>query len=307
MKKLLKDQYDKVIDKIRANIAMAKPYFETTQKASISLSLRLALVVVVILSVIWLGKFVWKRLTDQDIFLISPTTFSFETPDWATDEFAHEINNIRGLKKKYNIFEKDLTKKIVDVYESSPLISRVSYVERELPNRLRMKFELRRPVAIVKRKHKEFLVDKDCVRLPEKFYKYPEEGDDPIYIISRKSVKIPGYGEKWKDRSIEDGISLLNFLQHNKVDKLLKIVSIDVSMIGDRRKDGNIGVELWTKDGAKIKWGFSASSGQVNELSNYEKLQNLLSVALEEGTDLGNVEYVDVRWKAPLAKRVSIR
>ena len=239
--------------------------------------------------------------------MVSPATFSFETPDWATDEFIHEINNIHGLKNKYNIFEKDLTKKIVDVYESSPLISKVNYVERELPNRLKMKFELRRPVAIVKRKRKKYLVDKDCVRLPEKFYKYPEEGDDPIYIISRKSVKIPEYGEKWKDRSIEDGINLLNYLKHNKIDKLLKIVSIDVSKIGGRRKDGKIGVELWTKDGAKIKWGFSASSGQVNELSNYEKLQNLLSVAMEEGADLENLEYVDVRWKTPLAKRISIR
>ena len=63
----------------------------------------------------------------------------------------------------------------------------------------------------------------------------------------------------------------------------------------------------WTEDGAKIKWGFSAQSGQVNELSNYEKLQNLLSVAMEAGTDLENLEYVDVRWKEPLAKRISIR
>ena len=307
MKKLLKAQYEKVLDKIRANIETVKPYFENMRKVSISLSFKLALVVVVVLSTIWSGKFAWKRLIDQDIFLVSPATFSFETPGWATDEFIHEINNIHGLKNKYNIFEKDLTKKIVDVYESSPLISKVSYVERELPNRLKMKFELCRPVAIVKRKRKKYLVDKDCVRLPEKYYKYPEEGDDPIYIISKKSVKIPEYGEKWKDSSIEDGINLLDYLKHNKIDKLLKIVSIDVSKVGGRRKDGKIGVELWTKDGAKIKWGFSASSGQVNELSNYEKLQNLLSVAMEEGADLEDLEYVDVRWKTPLAKRISIR
>jgi hypothetical protein len=306
MKKLLKVQYDKVVDLIKAKIATVKPYFENMRKASILFLLKLALVVVVVFSVIWLGKFGWKRLTEQDIFVVSPATFSFEAPDWATDEFAHEINNIHGLKDKYNIFEKDLTKKIVNVYESSPLISRVNYVQRELPNRLNMKFELRRPVAIVKRKRKKYLVDKDCVRLPKKFYNYPVEGD-PIYIISKKSVKVPKYGEKWKDRSIEDGISLLNYLRHNKVDKLLKIVSIDVSKIGDRNKDGKIGVELWTKDGAKIKWGFSASSGQVNELSNYEKLQNLLSVAMEAGAELENVEYVDVRWKTPLAKRISIR
>jgi len=306
MKKLLKVQYDKVVNLIKAKIATVKPYFENMRKASILFILKLALVVVVVFSVIWLGKFGWKRLTEQDIFVVSPATFSFEAPDWATDEFAHEINNIHGLKDKYNIFEKDLTKKIVNVYESSPLISKIHYVQRELPNRLKMKFELRRPVAIVKRKRKKYLVDKDCVRLPKKFYNYPVEGD-PIYIISKKSVKVPKYGEKWKDRSIEDGISLLNYLRHNKVDKLLKIVSIDVSKIGDRNKDGKIGVELWTKDGAKIKWGFSASSGQVNELSNYEKLQNLLSVAMEAGAELENVEYVDVRWKTPLAKRISIR
>jgi len=307
MKKLFKVQYDKVIDKIRANIAAVGPYFENMRKLSISLSIKLILVVVVVFSVVWLGKYAWKHLTDQDIFLVSPETFSFETPDWVTDGFIHEINNIHGLKNKYNIFEKDLTKKIVDAYENSPLISKVSYVERVLPNSLKMKFELRRPVAIVKRKRNKYLVDKDCVRLPEKYYKYPEEGDDPINIISRKSVQVPEYGEKWKDRSIEDGINLLDYLKHNKIDKLLKIVSIDVSKIGGRRKDGKIGVELWTKDGAKIKWGFSSSSGQVNELSNYEKLQNLLSVAMEEGADLENMEYVDVRWKTPLAKRVSIR
>jgi cell division septal protein FtsQ len=306
MKKFLKNQYDKVINKIKADIATVKPYFEKMRKASILFLLKLALVVVVVFSIIWLGKFGWKRLTDQDIFIVSPATFTFEPPDWATDEFAHEINNIHGLKDKYNIFEKDLTKKIVNVYESSPLISKVNYVQRELPNRLKMKFQLRRPVAIVKRKRKKYLVDKDCVRLPEKFYNYPEEGD-PIYIIGKKSVKVPGYGEKWKDKSIEDGINLLNYLRHNQIEKLLKIVSIDVSKIGGRHNDGKIGVELWTKDGAKIKWGFSASSGQVNELSNYEKLQNLLSVVKEAGAGLENVEYVDVRWKAPLAKHISIR
>jgi cell division septal protein FtsQ len=306
MKKFLKNQYDKVINKIKSDIATVKPYFEKMRKASILFLLKLVLVVVVVFSIIWLGKFGWKRLTDQDIFIVSPATFTFEPPDWATDEFAHEINNIHGLKDKYNIFEKDLTKKIVNVYESSPLISKVNYVQRELPNRLKMKFQLRRPVAIVKRKRKKYLVDKDCVRLPEKFYNYPEEGD-PIYIIGKKSVKVPGYGEKWKDKSIEDGINLLNYLRHNQIEKLLKIVSIDVSKIGGRHNDGKIGVELWTKDGAKIKWGFSASSGQVNELSNYEKLQNLLSVVKEAGAGLENVEYVDVRWKAPLAKRISIR
>lgn len=307
MKKFLRDQYYKLVDKITANITALKPYLENIRKASIFISLKLAIAVVIASSVVWLGKFTWKYLTDQNMFLVSPVTFSFGTPDWATDKFINEINNIHGLKKKYNIFEKDLTKKIVAAYEKSPLISKVYYVERELPDRLNMKFGLRRPVAIVKGKQEKYLVDKDSVRLPEKFYKYPEEGGDPIYIVCRRSTKIPEYGERWNDVSIREGISLLNYLKHNKIDKLLKIASIDVSNVGGKNKDGKIDVELWTKSGAKIRWGYPATSGQVNELSNYEKLQNLLSVAMKEGTDLTNMEYVDVRWKAPLAKRVSIR
>ncbi len=307
MKEIFKDQYNKIKNNISAKIDTIKPYLENIHKVSISVLLKFTFFVFIAFFVIWLGKFTWRHLTNQNMFLVSPATFSFEIPYWATDGFINEINSIQGLKKKYNIFEKDLTKKIVDAYESSPLIAKVCYIERELPNSLNMKFELRRPVAIVKKKRKNFLIDNDCVRLPDKFYNYPETGNDPIYIIGSNSAKVPEYGKKWNDKSIIDGISLLNYLRHNKVDKLLKITSIDVSKIGEKHKEGQIDVALWTKDGAMIKWGCPTSNEHVNELSNYEKLQNLLSVAMEEGADLNKMEYVDVRWKTPLAKRVSVR
>ena len=56
-----------------------------------------------------------------------------------------------------------------------------------------------------------------------------------------------------------------------------------------------------------IKWGSQPSSENLHELSNFEKLQNLLSVANAEGTDLSNLEYVDVRWKTPIAKRINVQ
>lgn len=82
-----------------ANITALKPYLENIRKASISILLKLAIAVVIASSVVWLGKFTWKYLTDQNMFLVSPVAFSFETPDWATDKFINEINNIHGLKK----------------------------------------------------------------------------------------------------------------------------------------------------------------------------------------------------------------
>lgn len=305
MKEIFKDRYNKTKENIKTRIDTLKLHLENIQNVTISLLLKFTFLVFIVFSIIWFGKFTWRYLTNQNMFMVSPATFSFEIPDWATAEFINEINNIQGLEKKYNIFEKDLTKRIVGVYENSPLISKVCYINRKLPNRLNMEFELRRPVAIVKKKRNKYLVDKDCVRLPDKLYKYPEEGDDPVYIIGRNSLKIPEYGVKWNDKSIIDGINLLNYLKHNKVDKLLNITSIDVSKIWKKGQEGKIDVALWTRNGAMIKWGCPTSSEHVNELSNYEKLQNLLSVAMEEGTDLNNMEYVDVRWRTPLAKRVS--
>lgn len=307
MIKILKRHYIKIVDKIRTGIFELRPYLEKTQKTTLSFLLKSVLVIIVIIAIMWLGKFTWRYLTNQYMFTVSPITFSFETPTWVTDRYIQEIANLPGLKKKYNMFEKDLTKNIAKIYENSPLISKIYYIERELPNRVNLKFELRRPIAIVKRKRKEYLIDKDCVRLPGEFYKYPEKGENPVYIVSKRSLKAPGYGKKWNNRGIEEGINLLNYLKYNKIDKLLKITTIDVSNIGRRVKDGKSDIILLTKNGAKIKWGCPVSCEKPNELSNYEKLQNLLSVAKEEGIGLANMEYVDVRWKTPFGKRINIR
>ncbi len=307
MRKIPRRNYIKVVDKKKTSIFDLKSYLEKIQKNILSILLKLVIVFMVIIAIMWLGKFTWKYLTNQYMFTVSPITFSFETPTWVTNRYIHEITNLPGLEEKYNMFEKDLTKKIAKIYENSPLISKVYYIEREPPNMINLKFELRRPIAIVKRKGKEYLVDKDCVRLPGEFYKYPEKGENPVYIVSKRSLKAPGYGKKWNNRGIEEGINLLNYLKYNKIDKLLKITTIDVSNIGRRVKDGKSDIILLTKNGAKIKWGCPVSCEKLNELSNYEKLQNLLSVAKEEGIGLANMEYVDVRWKTPFGKRINIR
>lgn len=307
MIEIFKYHYSKVADKVRESIDELRLYLEKTQKITLSFSFWLALVIVAVLAIMWLGKSTWKYLTNRSTFIVSPVTFSFDTPDWATDRLINEIKNIPGLKREYNIFEKDLTKKIAEVYENNPLIYRVYYIERELPNMINLKLELGRPIAIVKRKGKEYLVDKDCVRLLDEFYEYPERDENPVYVICSRFSRVPEYGEKWEDRSIEEGVNLLNYLKYNGIDKLLEIAIIDVSNVARRLKSGKSDIILYTENGTMIKWGCPPSCERPNELSNYEKLQNLLSVAKEEGTTLANMEYVDVRWKVPLGKRINVQ
>ena len=307
MKNSLKYHYINVLDSVKVHLSHLHPYFDKVKKTTFSYLLWLAIVTVLIMIALWLVKSTWRHFTNQKMFLVSPATFTFETPDWVTDRFIEKIRNIHGSKITYNIFEKDLTKNIAEVYEKSSLVSHVASVQRKLPNMIKIKLELRKPIAIVKRKSREYLVDKECVRLIRELYKFPEKDGGQIYIVNNRRFKVPDHGEKWNNRSIEEGVNLLNYLKYNKIDELFKIVTIDVSHIDRRKKNGRSDIILWTKNGIMIKWGSQPSSENLHELSNFEKLQNLLSVANAEGTDLSNLEYVDVRWKTPIAKRINVQ
>ncbi|MCP5003832.1 MAG: hypothetical protein GY941_07760 [Planctomycetes bacterium] len=307
MKSLIKHLCANVLDSIKIRLTQLQPYCEKVQKTASACLLRIAIVIVGVMIVLWLVKSTWLYFTNQPMFLVSPATFTFDTPDWVTDRLIEKIRNIEGLETRYNIFEKDLTEKIGVVYGKSLLIAQVFSIERRLPNTIEIRLELRRPIAIVRCKSREYLVDRDGVRLLEGLYKYPEKDGRPIYIRGKRRLRVPEYGERWKTKSVEVGVDLLNYLKYNKIDSLLKIATIDVSRVDKRSKGGQSDITLWTEKGTMIKWGTPPSPEQLMELSNYEKLQNLLSVANEEGTDLSNLEYVDVRWKTPIGKRIDIQ
>lgn len=303
MKKYIKSQYSKLVDKVKSITSAFKSFFEKARKIVLSYAFKFVIIIITLLVIIWVSKVIWKNPAIQKMFAVSPATFTFETPNWTTDKFINKIKNIPGLKKRYNIFEKDLTKNIAELYAKNPLISKVCYVERRLPNKLNLKLELRRPIAIVKRKSRISLIDKDGARLPNEFYQYPEKGQGPLYIIYNRSLKIPKVGKKWNNEAINEGIKLLNFLKLNKIDDLLEIESIDVTNVGRKYRSSKNIINLKIKDGPSIKWGRPKSDKYPNELSNEEKLQNLLSVVKEEGAAIANMKYIDVRWKIPIGKR----
>lgn len=307
MKSLLRHHCANAIEGIKTRLAQLQPFRAKIQKTVSLCLMRVVIVIVMAMIVVWLVKSTWSYFTNQWIFLVSPATFTFNTPDWVTGRLIEKMRNIEGLKARYTMFEKDLTKKIGEVYGDSPLISQVFSIERRLPNTIEIRLELRRPIAVVKSKSKEYLIDSDGVRLLEDLYRYPEEGGRPFYIRDKRRLQVPEYGEKWEMRSVKVGVNLLKYLRYNKIDTLLKIATIDVSHVDARDNGGRSDIILWTEKGTMIKWGSPQSSEQLMELSNYEKLQNLLSVANEEGTDLSNLEYVDVRWKTPVGKRIKIQ
>lgn len=252
---------------------------------------------------IWGIKRIWCSLTDLNIFKVSPSAFSFYTPSWVNDHFSEDIKHIETLNEQYGMYENNLTQKIADVYRGIVVVKKVDSIKRVFPNKLNVKLVLRKPVALVKNGSNAYLVDDECVLLPKEYYKLQNVEYDSPCIQSNKLARLPLYGSKWNDKGVEAGIELVKFLRANNIHNLFKVVAVDVSNVCKRRFTGKSDIILWTENNTQIRWGCSSLCNEPNELSDEEKLQNLLSIARIEGTNLKQMEYVDVRWKKPLGKR----
>lgn len=265
--------------------------------------LRFMVFACVVIFIIWGIKKVWCSLTDLNIFQVSPSTFTFHMPSWMNDHFSDDIKCVATLDEQYGMFENNLTRKIADVYGGIVVVKKVDSIKRIFPNKLNIKLVLRKPVAIVKNGNNTYLVDDECFLLPKEYYKLQNAEYESPCIQSNKLARLPLYGTKWNDKGIEAGIELMKFLRANNIHNLFKVVTIDVSNVCKRRFTGKSDIILWTENNTQIRWGCSPLCNEPNELSDEEKLQNLLSIAKTEGTNLKQMEYVDVRWKKPLGKR----
>lgn len=273
------------------------------KRASYPFFLWFAVCACIIISAIWGTRKVWHSLTDLNVFKISPSTFSFLTPSWVNEHFSEDIKRVATLNEQYGMYEDNLTQKIADVYGGIVVVKNVDSIRRVFPNRLNIKLVIRKPVAIVKNGSNTYLVDDDGVLLPKEYYRLQDTEYDSPCIQSNKLARLPLCGSKWNDKGVEAGIELVKFLRANNIHNLFKIVAVDVSSICKRRLSGKSDIILWTENNTQIRWGCSSLCNESNELSDEEKLQNLLSVAKAEGTNLKQMEYVDVRWKKPLGKR----
>jgi cell division septal protein FtsQ len=242
-------------------------------------------------------------MTELHFFKVSPTTFSFQIPPWINERFSADITRIEALKKQYGMYENNLTSKIADIYSDIVLFNKVDSIKRTFPNKLNIKLVLRKPAAIIKSKNTTYLVDDECVLLPKEYYPLSNTDYEYPYIQSNKLDRLPLYGNKWHDKRIKAGVELIKFLRANNIHNLFKILAVDVTNVCKRRTKDKSDIILWTENNTQIRWGCSSLYKEPNELSDEEKLQNLLSIAKTEGTTLKKMEYVDVRWKKPVGKQ----
>ena len=242
--------------------------------------------IIIILAIAIILLFIWKALITSDYFVIRDVVV--REPNVA--DFSY-------LKGK-NIFNISLDGEIKGILENYPNYSQIKLI-RVLPNRIFVDFVRRKPVAFVKLSSRIFAVDNNGIL----FYISEKPGDFGLPLISGLDNKITGPrpGRRNNLKELVLALSIISEAKANKILRYFKISKIDVANI----------------EGASFFLtfppGFLKSKIQdpvvpedlevkIGEGDIKDKLSVLGGLVIQGRTDLGNVKYVDLRFKEAVIK-----
>ena len=182
--------------------------------------------------------------------------------------------------KGRNIFTINLKEESRYASQLYPNYKKVRLI-RVLPNRLFVDFIRRRPLASIKL-YRYFCVDEDAV-----LFDMPDSGKEDLPIILGLDTKIfgPKVGQKHNIRELAVCLDIIKNVQENKLLKDYKIKRINVTDPSN--------ASFFTADGLEIKLGQDNIKDKINILSG---------LLVQAKNDLGNIKYIDLRFKEPLIK-----
>jgi len=216
-------------------------------------------------------------------------------PEWVSGELKAKIRAAAG-GKTFRLDE-EVARLVAENLVSVAWLNGVTV--QTTHDRLLIKAQWRKPLALVKLGLHRFYVDAELVVLD--FVPVPNL---PIVRIKGLSAatKVPSPGEVWQYDDLDAAVTILAKLDQmdNLVapDKplLYDIDSIDVSNFNGRRNSRKPHIVLYAKDDTEIIWGAEFGTWQrYLEAPDEEKLSNLYNYYKEHGTILNSAKYIDLR------------
>lgn len=187
------------------------------------------------------------------------------------------------LKGK-NIFSVDLQKESGHISELYPVYKKIKVI-RVMPNRLFVDFVKRTPVGIVKL-YRYFLVDEESVLFNAPFEQI-EQLDLPLILGLEIRIFGPKSGKKYSVRELTLALNIIKEVKANPALKDYKIKKIDVA------NPASASLFFINREDLQIMVNHEDIGGKINILGNLlAQLKN----------DLGNIKYIDLRFKEPVIK-----
>lgn len=192
--------------------------------------------------------------------------------------------------KGRNIFSLDLKRESGYILDSFPEYANVRIV-RIFPERIFADFIKRRPQALIKL-YRYFAVDEDGVI----FYpqNQPEEADLPVIAGLETKIFGPKSGKRYSIRELALALNIIKEFKSNSILKKYKIKKIDVVNYTST-------AVLIQDAGTQF---LEVKLGADNIKNKITMLGGLLAAAKK---DIGNIKYIDLRFKEPVIKFIDVK
>lgn len=257
---------------------MRKPKFNFPVKLVI-------LIIVVFLGALFSVGFSLKSLRTSDYFKIKDIVFN------------EEKTNLSYLKGE-NIFSVDLEKESQYITQHYPNFSKVRLV-RILPDRIFIDFIKRKPAAIIKL-YRNFSVDREAV-----IFDAPEGQEDqglPVILGLETKIFGPKIGSRYNIKELSVALNIIKEIRFNRVLRNYKIKKINVANLSNTSFSLLVPLPL----GGSPR---GAPPTEIKELEirldtdNIKDRVSILAGLLNQiKNDLGNIKYIDLRFKEPVIK-----
>jgi len=220
-----------------------------------------------------------------------------ESPAWVNQSLKDKILAAVTFSGEDLKLDEDAVRSI-----QSNLARKVAWLQKvkvqATHNKILIKADYRKPIALVKSGLRKFYVDAELVVLD--FVQMP---DLPIVKVKGLSLitKIPLAGKVWQREDLTAAVAILARL--DRMDKLVtpdkpllyEIDSIDVSNFKGRMDSSLVHIILYAKDNTEIIWGAEIDAwSKYLEARDEEKLAKLYNYYKEQGSLLGGAKYINL-------------
>src|SRR5262245_20175760 len=168
---------------------------------------------------------------------------------------------------------------------SSGWIKSVDGATKIYPNRFKVEFTLRRPVALAEGRAGLLLIDADgiCVAPAEKAGEYLAGHSLPLVHLPRPVADVEP-GKAMRERALKDGLAVAEEIAPFRAslrERDLDLEIIDVVASAGSRSIELSDVVIYTREGLPIEWGRGRASGPLGKLEPKPevKIRNLLKIA----------------------------
>jgi hypothetical protein len=231
---------------------------------------------------------IWNSLETSEFFKVREVV-----------AFGGNADALTYLKGK-NIFSIDLDREAWAISQVNPDCRKVVLV-RNLPDRIIVYFNRRKPVALIKL-YKAFVIDDEGVLLNAQ--DSAEEADLPVIVGLETKIFGAKAGKRYTSPELTLALNIIGELKSNRFLKSYKIRRVDVTNL----QNAAFFIPFLALSADKVQ----PQQGSPRSLEGLEvrigtdniknKMMMLAGIFLQSKNDILNIKYVDLRFKDPVIK-----